>query len=65
MDNFKRGYLLIGHGITLSKKDCLTTSKERERVSRISYASTVGSIIYVMMCTRPNVAYSLRVVSRY
>ena len=29
MDNFKKGYLLIGHGITLSKKDYPTTPEER------------------------------------
>ena len=57
--------LQIDHEITLSKKDYPTTSQERERMSRILYASTVGSIMYAMTCTRPDVAYSLGVVSRY
>ena len=65
MENFERGYLSMGHKITLSKKDCLTTPEERECMNRIPYASTVGSIIYAMTCTRPNVACSLGVVSRY
>ena len=65
MEKSKKGYLLIGHGIKLSKKDCVTTPKERERMSRIPYASTVGSIMYAMLCTRPDMAYSLGVVSRY
>ena len=65
MDNFKKGYLLIGHGITLFKKDCLTTPEEREHMSRIPYASTVGCIMYAVTCTRPDVAYSLGIVSRY
>ena len=34
-------------------------------MSRVPYASAVGSIMYVMTCTRPDVAYSLEVVSRY
>ena len=34
-------------------------------MSRIPYASTVGSTMYAMLCTRPDVAYSLGVVSRY
>ena len=34
-------------------------------MSRISYASVVGSIMYAMLCTRSDVAYSLGVVSRY
>ena len=41
------------------------TSRERERMDRIPYASVVGSIMYAMICTRPDVAYSLGVVSRY
>ena len=65
MENSKKGYLPIPSGITLSKKDCATTPEERERMSRIPYASAVGSIMYAMTCTRPDVAYSLGVVSRY
>ena len=65
IDNFKKDHLLIGHRITLSKKDCPTTPKKRERMSRIPYASAVGSIMYAITCTRPDVAYSPEVVSRY
>ncbi|XP_070029722.1 secreted RxLR effector protein 161-like [Nicotiana sylvestris] len=65
MDNSKRGYLLIGTGITLSREDCPKTLEERERMSRIPYASVVGAIMYTMTCTRPNVAYTLGVTSRY
>ena len=65
MENFKKGYLPIGHGIFLSKRDCPTTPQERERMGRILYASAVGSIMYAMTCTRLDVAYSLGVVSRY
>ena len=50
MENFKKGYLLIGQGIFLSKSDCPTTPQERERMSRISYTPTVESIMYVMIC---------------
>ena len=65
MKNFKKGYLPIGLEISLSKKDCLTTPEKRERMSRVPYALVVESIMYVMTCTRSDVAYSLRVVSRY
>ena len=65
MENSKKGYLPIGHGIKLFKKDCVITPEERERMSRIPYASIVDSIMYAMLCTRPDVAYSLGVVSRY
>ena len=65
MNNFKKGYLLIDHAITLFKKDCPTTLEEREYMSRKSYASVVGFIIYAMTYTRSDVAYSLEIVSRY
>ena len=37
----------------------------RERMSRIPYASTIGSIMYAMICTRPDVSYALSVTSRF
>uniref|UniRef100_A0A803P8Y2 Reverse transcriptase Ty1/copia-type domain-containing protein n=1 Tax=Cannabis sativa TaxID=3483 RepID=A0A803P8Y2_CANSA len=38
---------------------------EKSEMSRFSYASTVGSLMYVMVCTRPNIAYALSMVSRF
>ena len=65
MDNSKRGYLPVGVGITLSRENCSITPEERERMSRVPYASVVGAIMYTMTCTHPNVAYALGVTSRY
>ena len=65
MDIFKKGYLPIGYRITLSKKDCPTTPEEREHMSRIPYASMVGSIMYTVTCTMSDVAYLQGIVSRY
>ena len=65
IENSKKGYLTIASRVNLSKKDCATTPEKREHMSRVSYASAVGSIMYAMTCTRVDVAYSLGVVSRY
>ena len=65
MESFKKDNLLIGYEISLLKKDCPITPQERERMSRVSYASTIDSIIYAMTYTRSDMAYSLRIVSRY
>ena len=65
MDNSKRGYFPVGVGITLSRENCLTTSEQRECMSRVPYASAVGAIMYTMSYTRPDVAYALGVTSRY
>ena len=34
-------------------------------MSGIPYASAIGSIMYAMLCTRPDVSYALSVTSRY
>ncbi|KAL0323504.1 UNVERIFIED_CONTAM: hypothetical protein Sangu_1969700 [Sesamum angustifolium] len=47
------------HGIKLSKKQFPKTDEELKRMSNILYASTVGSIQYVVQCTKPVIAYAL------
>ncbi|KAK8694422.1 hypothetical protein V6N13_071975 [Hibiscus sabdariffa] len=54
MEESKRGFLPMRHGISLSKEMCPSTPQERERMSQIPYASAIGSIMYAMICTRPN-----------
>ncbi|GKF48000.1 hypothetical protein Tco_0141251, partial [Tanacetum coccineum] len=39
--------------------------EELDRMSRVPYASAVGSIMYVMTCTRPDVSFALSMVSRH
>ncbi|KAL0420262.1 UNVERIFIED_CONTAM: hypothetical protein Slati_3049100 [Sesamum latifolium] len=53
------------YGIQLSKKQSSKTDEELKRISNIPYASAIGSIQYVVHCTRPHVAYALSVTSRY
>ena len=42
MEESKRDYLPIGHGIQLSKKMSPKTPEERNRMSSIPYASAIG-----------------------
>ncbi|KAL0455137.1 UNVERIFIED_CONTAM: Copia protein [Sesamum latifolium] len=65
MEHSKRGLLPMRHGIKLSKKQSAKTDEELKRMSNIPYASAVGSIQYVVQCTRPDVAYALSVTNRY
>ena len=32
---------------------------------KIPYASTIGSLMYAMICTRPNITYVVSITSRY
>ena len=65
MQDSKKGFLPMSHGITLSKTQCPETPDELERMRAIPYASAIGSIMYAMLCTRPDVSYALSVTSRY
>ena len=48
IDNSQKGYLLIGHGITLSKKDCSITPKKRECMNTICFDSGIYHVCYDM-----------------
>ncbi|CAL8999735.1 unnamed protein product [Prunus brigantina] len=34
-------------------------------MSKIPYASAIGSLMYAMVCTRPDIGYAVSVTSRY
>ena len=61
----KRGYLPASHGIRIFKKMCLKILEERKRMNEILYALAMGSIMYAILYTRPNVAYALGIASRF
>ncbi|CAH1444119.1 unnamed protein product [Lactuca virosa] len=65
MDNSKKGELLIQSNAKLSKTQSPSTEVEIAEMSRVPYASAVGSIMYAMTCTCPDVAFALSMVSRY
>jgi hypothetical protein len=65
MQDSKKGFLPMSHGITLSKSQCATTPDEQKKMSVIPYASSIGSIMYAMLYTRPGVSFALSVTSRY
>ncbi|KAL0457636.1 UNVERIFIED_CONTAM: Retrovirus-related Pol polyprotein from transposon TNT 1-94 [Sesamum latifolium] len=49
----------------LSKELCPKTEEEKKRMTKIPYASAVGSLMYAMMCTRPDLCFAVGMVSRY
>ena len=55
----------VDKSLSLSRDMCPKTSKEKEKMSKIPYASAVGSLMYAMICTRPDICYAVGLVSRY
>ena len=65
MQDSKKGLLPTRHGIILSKEQCPKTPQEEEDMRRIPYASVLGSLMYVMLCTRPDICYAVGIVICY
>jgi hypothetical protein len=53
----------VDKSLSLSCDMCPKTLEEKEKMSRVPYASVVGSLMYAMMCTRPDICYAVRLVS--
>jgi hypothetical protein len=49
----------------LTKEICPKTQEEIEYMPRVPYSSKVGSLMYEMVCTRPDIAHAVGVVSIY
>ena len=65
MQNSKKGNLPSRHGVYLSKEQCPKIPQEEEKMRQVPYASTVGNLMYVMLCTRPDIYFAVGMVSRY
>ena len=65
MQDSKKGFLPMSHGLSLSVSQCPATREQRDKMIGIPYASAIGSIMYAMLCTRPDVSYALSMTSRF
>jgi ATP-binding cassette subfamily B (MDR/TAP) protein 1 len=65
MENSKKGNLLVVKGVSSSVIQGPAIEKEKSVMSSIPYASAIGSIMYAMLSTRPDVALALNLMSRY
>ncbi|CAM8876419.1 unnamed protein product [Rhodiola kirilowii] len=63
--NAKPNAIPLGRHLTFSKEDCPKTEQEEKQMLNVPYDVAVGSIMYGMICTRPDLAFSISVLSRY
>ncbi|GJT95020.1 putative RNA-directed DNA polymerase [Tanacetum coccineum] len=65
MQNSKKGFIPMEVKHDLSNEMCASSDEEKAYMKRVPYASAVGSIMYAVRCTRPDVAFAQNLVSRY
>eukprot|EP00253_Pinus_taeda_P023027 PITA_23027 len=65
MQNEKLVSIPLAIHFKLRKEMCPKAQEEMAHMSKVPYASVVGSLMYAMVCTRPNIAHVVGVVSMY
>ena len=65
MEQSKKEFFPVLQGVKLSKTLCPTTAEDRENMKDVPYASAIGSIMYAMLCTRPDVCLAISLAGWY
>ncbi|GJZ62862.1 retrotransposon protein, putative, ty1-copia subclass [Tanacetum coccineum] len=65
MENSKCGHIPMQEKLKLSKSQGASTPAELKHMQNVPYASAVGSIMYDVRCTRPDVAFAHNITIRF
>ncbi|GJU96658.1 retrotransposon protein, putative, ty1-copia subclass [Tanacetum coccineum] len=65
MENSKRRSIPMQEKLRLSKSQGASTPAELNRMQNVPSASAVGSIMYAVRCTRPDVVFAQKITSRF
>ncbi|CAM8963657.1 unnamed protein product [Rhodiola kirilowii] len=65
LKNAKPSLVPLGGHLELYKHDCPVTDEDKLKMSKVPYDVAVGSIMYDMLCTRPDLAFGVSVLSRF
>ncbi|GKF23547.1 hypothetical protein Tco_0075869 [Tanacetum coccineum] len=65
MENSKRGMIPMQEKLKFSKSQGASTPAKIRRMQNIPYPSAVGSIMYAVRCTRPDVAFARNITSQF
>lgn len=65
LDNAKSVSVPLAQHFRLSKEQSPKNDEERIEMLKIPYSNAVGSLMYSMTCTRPDLAFAMSVISRY
>jgi hypothetical protein len=65
MENVKPVSTHLANHFRLSTSQCPKTVEKTKDMSKVPYASAVGCLMYAMVCTWPDLAQAVSVVSKY
>ncbi|CAM8907797.1 unnamed protein product [Rhodiola kirilowii] len=65
MTDAKPSPVPLGGHLDISKDDCPIIDFEKQKMEDVPYDVDVGSLKYAMLCTRPDIAFAVIVLSRY
>ena len=55
----------LANHFRLCVEQCPKSDEEKDTMKDVPYASAVGSLMYAMVCTRPDIAYVVGIMSRF
>jgi hypothetical protein len=65
MNNVKLVHIPLASHFNISSGLCPSNDEEKDYMSRVPYANALGSLMYAMVSTRPDISHAVGVVSRY
>ena len=65
MQNCGNGEVPVSKGDKLTKDQCPETDFEKEQMKSKPYAQLIGSLMYAQVCTQPDLAFAVGVLSRF
>ncbi|CAM8947754.1 unnamed protein product [Rhodiola kirilowii] len=65
MSNAKSVLIPLAQHFKITNEQCPKNESELEHMSSVPYANAVGCLMYSMVCTRPDIAHSVSMVSRF
>ena len=63
--NSKRHHTPLSSGVKLTKDDCPTQPEEVMAMKQYPYQSLIGTLMYAMLATRPDIAFAVGMLSRF
>jgi len=65
MENMKVVSILLATHFKMSVKQSPSNEVEKTYMSRVPYTSAVGSLMYAMVCTRPDIAHDVGTINQF